>query len=140
MNDTRDGLWFEKGDSGWVCLNPPKYYTNTLNKEITKRIRNLPAVKAAQQYLKHMKALGAYDGVKNRHIWMRKNPLTHMLQNPDVEPDLETLAALGDIVKGPIDWELVYRVALQARVITEDQLYNKTYITERVNRKGVRTE
>jgi hypothetical protein len=148
MNVTRDGLWFERsaadGVGGWQCLNPPNYYINTLNKETTKRIRNLPALKATQQYLKHMKALGVYEGVRGISAWERQQKtdtlFNQILRHPDTEPDLETLAELGDVAGGPFNWEWVYRRADEVGITTNDKLYDKTYITERVNRKGVLTE
>ena len=148
MNVTRDGLWFERsaadGVGGWQCLNPPKYYINTPNKETTKRIRNLPALKATQQYLKHMAALGAYERVAWMSAWDRQHKtdtlFNQILRHPDDEPDLETLAELGDVARGPFNWEWVYRRAAAAGITTNDQLYDKHYITARVNRKGVLTE
>jgi hypothetical protein len=142
MHDTQGGLWFEGESYKQVCLNPPKYYVAQLNPETTKHIRNLPGVKAMQAYLKHMAALGAYENVKATYMSKHTTQtcLAEILARPTNEPDLETLAKLGDAVRGPMDWALVYNHAVTARVVTREELRLKHYITDNVNRKGVQCE
>jgi hypothetical protein len=142
MHDTQGGLWFEGESYKQVCLNPPKYYVAQLNPETTKHIRNLPAVKAMQSYLKHMAALGAYENVKATYMSKQTTQtcLAEILARPTNEPDLEVLARLGDAVRGPVDWALVYDCAVSARVVTREELRLKHYITDNVNRKGVQCE
>ena len=142
MKNSADGLWFEGESYKQVCLNPPKYYTHDLNREVTKHIRNLPAVKAMQSYLKHMAALGAYENVTATYMSKHTTQtcLAEILARPTNEPDLETLAKLGDAVRGPMGWALVYDCAVTARVVTREELRLKHYITDNVNRKGVQCE
>jgi hypothetical protein len=97
MHDTQGGLWFEGESYKQVCLNPPKYYVAQLNPETTKHIRNLPAVKAMQAYLKHMAALGAYENVKATYMSKHTTQtcLAEILARPTNEPDLEDLSQTG---------------------------------------------
>lgn len=147
LGSSDTGLWFERsaadGVGGWRCLNPPEYYIKTLNKEATKRIRNLPAVKATQQYLRSMKALGAYELVGWMSEWQRKSRMVEILgsilQHHDTEPDLDTLAKLGGVALGPVGWDEVYTIATNAKVVTYNQLYDRCRIddSKRPERKGV---
>jgi len=150
MKDGETGLWFERsaadGVGGWQCTNPPKYYINKLNKEVTRQIRAIPAIVLMQNYLKTMHALGAYEG--RQSVWnkpthareMLTRIVTAMQQDPNYEPPLEVLARLGDAALGPMSWGVVYHVVAVMNAIPPDTLHDKHYITENVCRKGVRCE
>jgi len=144
--DGEVGLTFKYNENReWVCLNLPTLYTKHLNKAETKRLRDLPVVKTVQEYLKNMKALGAWDNklVNTNSINLYKvrlhlrNILTEYETNPNYEPPLEVLAVLGEWSHGPISFDLLYQVCNETLLTDDAKLYNRRDVPIGTMKKGV---
>jgi len=140
------GLTFKQDENReWVCLNLPTLYTKHLNKAEAKRLRDLPVVKTVQEYLKNMKALGAWDNrlVNSDAINLYKvrlhlrNILTEYETNPDYEPPLEVLAGLGEWSHGPISLDLLYQVCNETLLTDDAKLYDRRDVPIGTMKKGV---
>lgn len=123
------GLLFNTTDDGRLeCTNIPKYHTLGYNKQETKRIRALPAVKALRSYLAAMKKIGAWQDAGNqyKHWFNRVSYLEKILINPTEEPALELLAEFGDSTCGHLPLqggEGIYAVAMRLGITTHSELY-----------------
>jgi hypothetical protein len=143
MADGNVGLTFQRDDitNTHVCLNLPELYTKHFNRAETKRLRDLPTVKAIQEYLKNMKALGAWDKTRDRNSYRIQETLHGILNahisDHDYEPPLEALAALGEYSHGPVEWDIVYAACLKLWLTDDDKLYEKRDVPIGTVKKGV---
>ncbi len=138
------GLTFTKREGEWVCLNLPKPYTKHRIRAEAKRLRDLPTVKAIQEYLKNMKALGAWDNRPYRNSYSAKHKLRDILTAhlglPQVEPALEVLAELGEHSHGPVEVELLYTVCMEVGLTDDGMMYERRDVPIGTMQKGVYCE
>lgn len=138
------GLLFNTTDDGRLaCIDLPKYHTLGYNKQETKRIRALPAVKALRNYLATMRKIGAWQDTGHKHWFNRMSYLEKILSNPTEEPDLELLAQFGDSTCGHLPLqgsEGIYAVAVRLGITTHSELYVEVPWVpgQSVKQKGVR--
>lgn len=143
--DGEVGLTFKQdAHRDWVCLNPPTLYTKHFNKAEAKRLRDLPVFKTVQEYLKNMKALGAWDNKlvnSDTNLYQARlhlrNILTEYKTNPNYEPPLEVLAGLGEWSHGPISTDLLYQVCNETRLTDDAKLYDRRDVPIGTMKKGV---
>jgi hypothetical protein len=137
------GLTFQRDDitNTHVCLNLPELYTKHFNRAETKRLRDLPTVKAIQEYLKSMKALGVWDHKRNRNSYLVKQKLRDILNahisDHNYEPPLEALAALGEHSHGPVEWDVLYAACRKLWLTDDDKLYERRDVPIGTVKKGV---
>lgn len=102
----KGGLYF---NAKLECLNTPQCYTLCYDREATKSVRELPAIKAFIKYAKAMNKLGV--GVEWQNYEQRraaKNALKTIIKNPHDEPPLELMAEYVKNAK-PLTLNAIYK-------------------------------
>lgn len=123
-----EGLKFSpspEDPSDYICVNQQKYCTNTYNKAETKRLRELPAIKALREYLKAIGALGGWADA--RAVWYKQaDSIKEMLKAPYTIPDIELMSCFGNASMGHFELNWFYKICLELGVTSENALYVST--------------
>ena len=106
----------------YICVNEPEYCRTTYNKTETKRLRELPAVKALREYLK---AIGALGGWADARVWWlkRDESMRKMLEAPYTTPEIELMSCFGNATMGHFELDWFYKTCLRAGITSENDLY-----------------